>query len=129
MKYVLAAIAGIWVADGLSLLVAPTPIIARVREVLALAPRILRWEALAAFLGLVLVLGTQDLRYQPLWVVTGLAMMVKGVFLALGPESWRHRIVEWCLQREEIDYRFWGLGLCTLAILLLDALVVWFRAG
>ena len=129
MKYVLAAIAGIWMADGLSLLVAPKRVIARLREVLALAPKVLRWEALAAFLGLILVLGSQGMRYQALWVVTGTAMILKGLFLALGPEPWRDRIMDWCLHREEVDYRFWGLGLCTLAILLLDALVEWFKAG
>ncbi len=129
MKYVLAAIAGIWMADGLALLVAPTHVIARLREVLALAPKILRWEAVAAVLGLVLVLGTQGLRYQSLWVITGTAMIFKGLFLTLGPDPWRHRLLEWCLHREEVDYRFWGLALCTLAVLLLDALVAWFRAG
>ncbi len=122
MRYVLAAIAGIWMADGLALLVAPRHVIARVREVLTLTPRIMRWEAVAASLGVLLIIGSRDLHYRLLWTAAGLSMLVKGVFLAMGPIQWRHHVVEWCLRREEVDYRFWGLGLCALAILLLHAL-------
>lgn len=122
ITYVLAAMAGIWMADGLALLVAPRHVMARVREVLVLAPSLLRWEGAAACLGFVLLLGTNDIHYHPLWMVTGVAMILKGLFLTLGPEPWRHRLVEWCLQREDVDYRFWGLGLCALAVLMLRAL-------
>jgi hypothetical protein len=122
MKYLLAAIAGIWMADGLALLVAPQHVIARVREVLVLSPRMLQWEGVAAALGILLVIGAQELHYRLLWTIMGLTMLVKGLFLALGPDQWRHHVLQWCLRREEVDYRFWGLGLCTLAILLLHAL-------
>lgn len=122
MKYVLAAIAGIWMADGLALLVAPSQVIARMREVLALSPTMLRWEALASGLGVILLLGTEGIRYQPLWMIAGTVMVAKGLFLAVGPERWRHVLLQWCLHREEVDYRFWGLGLCALALLLLHAL-------
>jgi uncharacterized protein YjeT (DUF2065 family) len=122
MTYVLAGIAGIWMADGLALLVAPRHIIARVQEVLSLSPRILRWEAMAASLGILLVIGAQGLPYQPLWTITGMLMLVKGLFLAVGPEQWRQKVLEWCLRREDVDYRFWGLALCMLAVLLLRAL-------
>lgn len=122
MKYLLAAIAGIWMADGLALLVAPRQVIARVREVLALSSAMLRWEGVAVCLGIILLLGSGGLHYQLLWTVTGVAMVIKGLFLAVGPQRWRTGVLEWCLQREAVDYRFWGLGLCTLAILLLNAL-------
>ncbi len=122
MEYVLAAIAGIWMADGLALLVAPQYVIARVREVLALSSAMLRWEGVAVGLGLLLLLGSRGLPYQLLWAITGGAMVVKGLFLAVGPERWKKGVLEWCLQREDVDYRFWGLGLCTLALLLLKAL-------
>ena len=122
MKYVLAAIAGVWMADGLALLVAPRQVIARVREVLVLAPALLRWEIVAIGLGCALLLGTEGLRYQPLWLVAGAAMVVKGLFLAFGPEKLRRWVLDWCLQRDDVDYRFWGLGLCALALLLLHAL-------
>ena len=122
MMYVLAAIAGIWAADGLALLVAPRSVILRIKEVVAVAPTMLRWEGLAIGLGLLLLIGSQDLRYQPLWTLTGLAMVAKGTFLAVGPERWRKLVMDWCLAREDVDYRFWGLGLCTLAVLLLHAL-------
>lgn len=118
----MAAIAGIWMADGLSLLVAPRQVMARVREMLVLSPGLLRWEGVAAFLGILLLLGGGGLHYQPLWMVAGTAMIVKGLFLALGPGRIRKDVLEWCLQREDVDYRFWGLGLCTLALLLLHAL-------
>jgi len=122
MTYLLAAIAGIWAADGLALLVAPRSVILRIKDVLAVAPAMLRWEGLAIGLGILLLIGSQDLRYQPLWTITGLAMITKGAFLAMGPGHWRKPILDWCLTRDDVDYRFWGLGLCTLAVLLLHAL-------
>ncbi len=122
VAYALAAIAGIWMADGMALLVAPRHVIARVKEALTLAPSLLRWEGAAACLGLVLLLGTEGFRYQPLWFVAGVAMVGKGAFLAFGPATMKQAVVDWCLRREDVDYRFWGLGLCTLAILLLHAL-------
>lgn len=122
MKYVLAAIAGVWMADGLALLVAPRHVVSRMRDMLALSPSMLRWEALAACLGLVLFVGAEGLRYQPLWMFTGTAMLVKSLLLAVGPSRWRQGLLDWCLRRDDVDYRFWGLGLCTLALLLLHAL-------
>ena len=122
MNYLLAAIAGVWMADGLALLLAPRQVITRLREVLALSPAMLRLEGVAACLGILLLLGTEGLHYQPLWLITGTAMVMKGVFLAVGPEQWRQWVVGWCLEREDVDYRFWGLGLCALALLLLQAL-------
>jgi hypothetical protein len=109
-------------ADGLALLVAPEQVIARVRQTLSVAPSLLRWEAVAATLGVLLLVGAQGLRYQPLWALAGLGMIVKGLFLGWGPSRWRDPLVGWCLHREPVDYRFWGLGLCTLAVLLLHAL-------
>jgi len=122
MTYVLAAIAGIWMADGVALLVAPRQVMARVREVVDVSPAVLRWEAIAAPLGVLLVMGAQGLHYEPLWKVAGMAMLIKGLFLAVGPERWRRKVIGWCLRRDEVDYRFWGLGLCALALLLLHAL-------
>lgn len=126
MKYVLAAIAGVWMADGIALLVAPRLIIARMRDVVALSSVVLRWEGIAICLGLVLLLGTDGVPYQPLWLTTGAAMIFKGVFLTSGPDRWRKPLLDWCLGREDVDYRFVGLWLCTLAILLLHALG-WFH--
>jgi uncharacterized protein YjeT (DUF2065 family) len=122
MNYLLAAIAGVWMADGVALLLAPRHVITRLREVLTLSPAMLRLEGVAACLGILLLLGTEGLHYQPLWMITGAAMVMKGVFLAVGPEQWKQWVVGWCLEREDVDYRFWGLGLCTLALLLLRAL-------
>lgn len=121
MKYILAAIAGVWMADGLALLVAPRRVVERVREALTLSPTLLQWEGVAACLGILLLLGTEGLRYQPLWLIAGGVMVVKGLFLAIGPDRWRRVLLDWCLRRDDVDYRFWGLGLCALALLLLHA--------
>ena len=45
-----------------------------------------------------------------------------GAFLSIGPHSGREPVIVWCVGREDIDYRFWGLGHCALAVLLLHAL-------
>ena len=49
-------------------------------------------------------------------------MVAKGAFLSIGPHSWRRLVIDWCVGREDIDYRFCGLSLCALAVLLLHAL-------
>lgn len=122
MEYVLAIIAGIWMADGLSLLVAPRFMMARLREVLILTPSIVRWEGVAVLLGGLLCWSARGLPYATLWMSIGVLMALKGLFLAVSPERWRRGVVDWCLHREAVDYRFWGLGLCTLSLLLLHAL-------
>ncbi len=118
----MAAIAGIWLADGLSLLLVPLFMVERLREVIRQQPTIWTWQWLSVVAGAVLLFAALPLRYQPLWILTALAMLIKGVFLAMGPEVWRSRLVEWCLNRDDVDYRFVGIGLCTLAALLLHAL-------
>lgn len=121
MEYVLAAIAGMWLADGVALLIAPRFVIDRIRaaveEKLVLWP----WQFIAVIAGTVLGVGGNDLSYRPLWIVAAGGMILKGLFLAVGPARWRVPILAWSLAREDVDYRFWGLGLCTLAVLLLHA--------
>lgn len=109
-------------ADGLALIFSPGRVIATLRQSLVVAPGFLRWGGLAALLGLCLIAGTWEMAYRPLWILVGLSMIAKGVFLYAGSDPWRLRIVTWCLAREPVDYRIWGLGLCTLSVLLLDAL-------
>jgi uncharacterized protein YjeT (DUF2065 family) len=121
IRYVLAMIAGIWMADGLALLVAPRQVMAQVRDVLAVSPKLLSWEGLAVALGVSLFAGTRGFQYDVLWAVTGGAMVAKGMFLMTGPDQWRHNVRDWCLRRDDIDYRFWGIGLCALSVLLLHA--------
>jgi len=121
-RYILAAIAGIWMADGLALLIAPLLVIRRLQDSLAENPQMLRWEAIGVALGLMLVLWSTPLPYQPLWWVTGGAMILKGGFMTWGPAEWRTPILSWCFAREAVDYRFVGLWLCMLAVLLLHAL-------
>ena len=121
-NYALAALAGVWLADGMALLLAPRYIIAQVRELLQQPLAILRWEILAIIGGVFLFFAAQELPYQWLWMVTAGGMVAKGAFLSIGPQSWRGAVIDWCVGREDTDYRFWGLGLCTLAVLLLHAL-------
>jgi hypothetical protein len=118
IRYVLAMIAGIWMADGLALLVAPRQVMAQVRDVLAVSPKLLSWEGLAVALGVSLFVGTRGLHYDVLWAVTSGAMVAKGMFLMTGPDRWRQSVLEWCLRRDDVDYRFWG---CALSVLLLHA--------
>jgi len=120
--YALAALAGIWLADGMALLLSPRFIITQFRELMQQSPALLRWEFLSIIGGVFLFFASQELSYQWLWMVTAGGMVAKGAFLLIGPQSWRGSVIEWCVSREDIDYRFWGLGLWTLAVLLLHAL-------
>jgi uncharacterized protein YjeT (DUF2065 family) len=114
-------IAGIWMADGFALLVAPRHVMRYVEDMLVLSSNIRHWEGMGAVLGICLIAGTSGLRYEWLWGLIGLIMVIKGTVLLMAPARWRERILGWCLGREDVDYRFWGIGLCTLALLLLQA--------
>ena len=72
--------------------------------------------------GMILLLEASDLTYQGLWMFIGVAMVVKGGFLLLSNEDTCRSVLQWCLSREAVDYRFWGLGLCALSMLLIQAL-------
>ena len=122
MAYILSAIAGLWMADGLVLLVAPDRMIELLKQAVAITPTLLKWGGIAGVLGIILLIGAHDLPYQPLWGLVAVVMIAKGLFLFMTPDPLRRAVVSWCLEREAVDYRFWGLGLCTLSILLLDAL-------
>jgi hypothetical protein len=121
-EYVLAVIAGMWLADGISLLAIPRFVIERVRVAIQAQLVLWPWQLLSSIAGLILGIAAFDLPYQPLWLVCGGGMILKGLFIAFGPEPWRDRALIWSLGREDVDYRFWGLGLCTLALMLLHAL-------
>ena len=121
-NYVLGALAGTWLVDGMTLLMIPGYVMAQLRELLQQSPGILRWELLSIIGGLFLCVAAQDLPYQWLWIATAGGMIAKGAFLTVGPASWRGPVILWCVGREDIDYRFYGLCLCALAVLLLHAL-------
>jgi len=119
MSYLLMAIAGLWMADGLALLVAPVWTVALVRQALAASQSHATWSGVTMAAGL--VLEASELSYQGLWVVAGLAMLAKGGFFLLSGDDTRHAVLRWCLSRDAVDYRFLGLGLCTLSLLLIHA--------
>lgn len=121
MSYLLMAIAGLWMADGLALLVAPLRIVGQVRQALSTSPSLAKWSGVSLVAGLVLLVQASELTYQVVWVVTGLAMVAKGGFFLLSNDEMRQSALQWCLSREAVDYRFWGLGLCTLSVLLIHA--------
>jgi len=121
MSYLLMAIAGLWMADGLALLVAPLWIVGQVRQALSTSPSLAKWSGLTLVGGMILLLQASDLPYQVLWMVTGLAMVAKGGFFLLSNDDIRQSVLQWGLSREAVDYRFWGLGLCTLSLLLIHA--------
>ncbi len=109
-------------ADGLALLCFPLLVIRKVQESFQHSPQLLRWEAVGICLGVALIACSAQLPYQPLWWITGGAMGIKSCFLVWGPTTWRTPLLSWCFSREAIDYRFLGLWLCMLAVLLLHAL-------
>ena len=121
MSYLLLAIAGLWMADGLALLVAPLRTVALVSQALSASRSHATWSGVTMAAGLVLFLQASDLTYQGLWVVAGLAMLAKGGFLLWSGDDTRHAVLAWCLSRDAVDYRFLGLGLCTLSLLLIHA--------
>ena len=121
MSYLLMAIAGLWMADGLALLVAPLWIVGQVRQALSTSPSLAKWSGLTLVGGMILLLQASDLPYQVVWMVTGFAMVVKGGFFLLSNDDIRQSVLQWGLSREAVDYRFWGLGLCTLSLLLIHA--------
>lgn len=108
----------IWIVDGLALLAAPRGVMALLKQYIQQQQGVSRWWAVTSGLGAALLWVPMSASHQPLWVVVGLLMLLKGLFLGLAPERWRASVITWCLSREDVDYRFWGLGLCMLAVLL-----------
>lgn len=108
-------------ADGLALLVAPLRIVEQVRQALSTSPTLAKWSGLTLVGGLILLVQASALPYPVLWMVTGFAMVAKGGFFLLSNDEMRQSVLQWCLSREAVDYRFWGLGLCTLSVLLIHA--------
>lgn len=121
MSYLLMAIAGLWMADGLALLVAPLWIVGQVRQALSTSPSLAKWSGFTLVGGMILLLQASGLTYPVVWMVTGFAMVAKGGFFLLSNDEMRQSVLQWCLNREAVDYRFWGLGLCTLSALLIHA--------
>ncbi len=117
----LATLVLIWTMDGIALLAAPRSMITLLQQYVHQQHGVSRWWAVTNGLGAALLWVPMTAAHQPLWVVVGGMMLLKGLFLGLAPERWRIRVITWCLLREDVDYRFWGLGLCMLAILLARA--------
>ena len=88
-RYILAAIAGIWMADGLALLSLPLLVVQRIQESLLQNPHLFRWQAIGIGLGAILILWSGPLPYQPLWWITGVARIIKGCCRTWGPAAWR----------------------------------------
>jgi hypothetical protein len=72
--------------------------------------------------GAILPFASQEQPCQWFWMVTAEGMITTGAFLSIETHSWRGPVIDWRVRREDIDYRFRRLGLCALAVLLLDAL-------
>ncbi len=121
MSYLLMAIAGLWMADGLALLAAPLWIVGQIKHAFSTSPSLTKWSWVTLVAGMILLLQAADLTYPGLWIVTGVAMVAKGGFFLLSDDETRHSVLNWCLSREAVDYRFWGLGLCTLSLLLIHS--------
>ncbi len=122
LDILLVALVAVWLLDGLALLANPRGVIEALREFLQRQGGPRRWWALTSLLGLGLFGLPPHVPHRPLWLLVGAAMIAKGLFLGLAPDPWRTRVIAWCLSREDVDYRFWGLGLCALAIVLWHSL-------
>ena len=121
-EYALAIIAGMWLADGVALLIAPRFIMNAVRAAIHTNTALWPWQLFAMLAGGLLLWAGLDMPYRTLWIGTAAGMMVKGIYLAAAPADSRDRVIGWVLARDDVDFRFWGLGLCALAVLLLHAL-------
>jgi hypothetical protein len=121
-EYALALIGGMWLVDGLALLMVPRFVIDHVRTAIQITAVLRPWQLFSVAVGTVLFWAGIGLRYQPLWICAAGVMVCKGLFLAFASAQKHDQLVAWSLGREDVDYRFWGLGLCTLALLLLHAL-------
>lgn len=121
-EYGLALLAVLWLADGMALLLAPRFVVEQLREALAIRMPLWPWQCFAVVAGILLLWKGSDLPYHALWICAGAGMIGQAAILTVAPATWRDRIVTWLLQREEIDYRFAGLALCLLAVLLLHAI-------
>ena len=122
MVWLLLAIAGLWMADGVALLAAPLWIVGRMKHILLASPAMTKWSGVTLVAGLVLLFAARDLGYTVVWMAAGAAMIAKGGFFLLAHDDTRHAVLQWCLSREAVDYRFAGLALCALSLLLIHAL-------
>lgn len=122
VAWFLMAIAGLWMADGVALLVAPLWVVERMRHVVLTSTAMSTWSGVTLVAGLILIFASPDLDYQALWVVMGVAMMAKGGVLLLASDDTCQALLRWWMSREAVDYRFTGLVLCVLSLLLLHAL-------
>ena len=72
--------------------------------------------------GAISPFASQEQPCQWLWVVTAEGMITTEAFLSIETLSCRGPVIDWRVGRKDIDYRVRELGLCMLAVLLLDAL-------
>lgn len=96
--------------------------IGQIRQTLVASPSMRRWSGVTLVAGMILLLEASALTCQGLWMVIGVAMVVKGGFFLLSNEDTCRSALQWCVSREAVDDRFWGLGLCALSMLLIHAL-------
>ena len=107
------AIAGLWLADGVALLVAPLWIVGRMKSILEASPAMTKWSGVTLVAGLLLLFAASDLEYRAVWMAAGAAMAAKGGFFLLAHDDSRRAVLQWCVSRDAVDYRFAGLALCA----------------
>jgi len=118
----LAALAGVCLANSIALRVAPCYVITQARELLQQFPAILRWELLPIIGGVFLLFARAGTALPMALDGDGRIRDHQGAFLSIETHSRRRPVIDWWVGQAGVDYRFRGLGLCTLAILLLYAL-------
>ena len=97
-------------ADDMALLLARA--ISSYRSIVGAAvPCNIGWELLTTLEGSFLFFAAQELPNQSLWTVTAGSIIAHGTARSIETHSSRRPIIDQCITRRDIDYRFLGLGL------------------
>lgn len=118
-----AAIALVWMAGGLAMIVSSGWWRERVERALTDPLGRLLLAQAAIFAGLLLLLGTASLRGAWLWMGLGVLAVVKGMVILGTGDGFRARVTAWWRTFPLWAHRLAGLALFVLAtLLMIDAL-------
>jgi len=108
----------VWFSIGLGLVIAPAWVI-EILELLA-SDEFLQFVLLQVgmVISLIVLIGTEGLRFRALWIVIGCAGIVQGLFLIGAPISRREAFLSWCFKRPFWEYRAWGFVLVSVSMAL-----------
>lgn len=116
--FLFSFIAVVWFSIGLGLVIAPAWAI-EILELLA-SDEFLQFVLLQVVMviSLILVIGTEGLRFRAVWIGIGCAGLAQGLFLIGAPLSQREAFLSWWFKRPFWEYRAWGLVLVSASMAL-----------